>query len=53
MVSAIEKTTIVLKKQCYKTLKQRMRQHRLQKIYALYWVYLERPRQLHDQIIQQ
>ncbi|GED19124.1 hypothetical protein KGI01_08650 [Kurthia gibsonii] len=32
----------------YQRLKKQMRQHKLQKIYAFYWVYLERPRQLHD-----
>lgn len=50
---SFEKTAIVPKKQCYKILKQRMGRHNLQKIYAFYWVYLERPKQLHDQIIQQ
>lgn len=52
-VGGMKTTTIVPKKQCYKILKQRMGQHNLQKVYAFYWFYLERPKQLHDQIIQQ
>lgn len=51
-ISGMKTTTIVPRKQCYNELQKRFQNSEVKKVYAFHWFYIERPKQLHEQILE-